>query len=127
MTFLLLEITSASFFENLITQSPAMAILLFFGWRAMKYQETNQNWIKQLLEKEADAVKLKDEEIRKLHESIRLSEKDNLEVLGEMNSIIDQLMNNIKLNNDKVLESLERKIQSLKEHIDTKILNNKTR
>jgi hypothetical protein len=43
-----------------------------------------------------------------------------------MNNIIDQIMNNIKINNEKVLESLEKKVQSLKEHIDLKMLTNKT-
>jgi predicted transcriptional regulator len=123
---ILLEITASGFFETMISNSPAMGILLYFGYKAMRYQETNQNWIKQLLEKEVEAVKLKDDEIRKLNETIRLSEKENLEVLSEMNSIIDQLMNNIKINNEKVLESLEKKVQSLKEHIDLKMLTNKT-
>ncbi len=122
---LLLEITANGFIETLINQSPAMGILIFFGWRALKYQDNNNNWIKELLEKATKSVELKDDEIKKLNEAIRLSEKENLEVLSEMNAIIDQLMNNIKINNDKVLESLEKKIQHLKEHIDAKIFKSK--
>lgn len=120
-----MDITVAKFFENIITQSPVVGILLFFAWRSLKAQDNNNTWIKELLETSNKSVQLKDDEIKKLNETIRLNEKESLELISEMNAIIDQLMNNIKINNEKVLESLEKKIKELKEHIDARILSNK--
>lgn len=127
ISHLFLEITATGFLENIITQSPAMGILMYFAYKSMRNQSANEIWVKQLLEKESASVAIKDEEIKKLNDAIRMSEKENLEVLREMNSIIDQIMNNVKVNNEKVLDELEIKMQSLKNHIDKRISNNSGR
>ena len=101
----------------LLQQVPALAILLYFGWKSLKNQDTNTEWIKGQLDIEQKKNVSKDKAIQKLNDYIRESEKANLEMLNEMNSVIDQMVNNTRIMNEKVIEELDQKLVVLKKHI----------
>lgn len=112
----------ASVWTYLIQQVPALGILIYFGWKSLNSQDNNLNWIKGQLEKKESELNAKDTDIQKLNDYIRQSEKENLEMLNEMNSVIDQMVNNIRIMNDKVLGELDKKILDLKNHIQDRLM-----
>jgi small-conductance mechanosensitive channel len=111
-----------NFLLPLLNNAPAFAILLYFSWRSLKSQDKQNEFVKGQLDKEVGVSNKKDDEIKLLNEYIRTSEKETLQLLKEMNSVIDNLTSGVKINSESLQKSFDDSITELKRHIDEKIL-----
>lgn len=87
-------------------------------------------WLVKQLAKKDRIIKAKDAQIEADQKYIRENDKENLQVLSDLNQTIDKLIDTQKALSDKAIdsqknstESLGKEIQSLKEFVEVKITN----
>lgn len=126
-TFVFLEANPTFFSEGIINylvqNAPALGILLYFAYRKLNDETSNLDWIKEQLKTEKVAREEKDDEISKLNRYIRISEKENLEILSQMNAVIQALTSNIQLTNTKLSSEIQQSVNEMKKYIDEKLKN----
>jgi hypothetical protein len=105
----------------LIQNAPALVVLIYFAYRKLNNEDSNLIWIKEQLTIAQKNSEEKEEEISKLNEYIRNSEKENLEIMSQMNSVIQALTSNVQLTNTKLSLEIQESVKELKQFFDSKL------
>lgn len=114
------SVLSEGIIGYLIQNAPALAILIYFGYRKLNNEDSNLDWMKAQLTVEQKNHEEKIVEIYKLNEYIRKSDKENLEIMHMTNDVLNSITSNIKESN-KLNVSFEIKITELRKFLDDKI------
>ena len=102
----------------LIQNAPALAILIYFAYRKLNNEDNNLSWLKDQLKMEQHNNQDKMDMITSLNETMRKSEKENLEIMSQMNEVLTALTTNVKLSNTNLSKELESKLEDLKKYLD---------
>ena len=127
---------SFSLLKSLYELSPILAlmaiVIVYLGWWIYKIFEPEKGTIALKDKQLQDLLKTKDEQIRiiaekkeaeikELNEYIRENDKENLEVLSDIDHTLDVLIKSVEVGSEALREKIASETKDVKSHIDVKI------